>query len=67
VTCRRANPLLLKFYQKTVFIARGQATKKQENPCKIQKFSCAWVDFFLLHGGILNLQASMRASAPAAT
>jgi len=40
VTCRRANPLLLKFYQKTVFIARGQATKKQENPCKIQKFSC---------------------------
>ena len=67
VTCRRASPLLLKFYQKTVFIARGQATKKQENPCKIQKFSCAWVEFFLLHGGILNLQASMLASAPAAT
>ena len=40
VTCRRANPLLLKFYQKTVFIARGQATKKQENPCKIRKFPC---------------------------
>ncbi|HRL04694.1 MAG TPA: hypothetical protein PKX81_07190, partial [Gemmiger formicilis] len=63
MTYQRVHPLLLKFYQKSILFARGQATKNRKISVKSRDFPAEWMQYLLRRGGISGLQGRMPASA----